>query len=172
MQARQSITWVMLGAALLLPTACQDFQPEKRTAFKSQYLLARGALEEGNYARANRTYETLIEKAGPFASRMRLEYAHSLLRNNQFEEAAKEARQISAEQTGDVRVAALAVQATAEHELARGKMALGVRDNSVRALLKSASSALNEVLKKGDVFDPLGSMAARRKIIKKELASL
>jgi hypothetical protein len=172
MQARQSITWVMLGAALLLPTACQDFQPDKKSTFKNQYLLARGALEAGSYTRANRTYATLIKKAGPFASRLRLEYAHSLLRNNQFEEAAKEAREVSASEAGDARIAALAVQATAEHELAREAMSKGRRDISVRARLNSASSALDEVLKKGKAFDPLGSMAARREIIGKELASL
>jgi thioredoxin-like negative regulator of GroEL len=172
MQARQSITVVMLGVALLLPTACQNVQPSKNATFKSKYLVARGALEEGNYSRASHTYQALLTQAGPLASRMRLEYAHSLIRDNRFEDASREARTISENQTGDARIAALTVQATADHELARAAMARGERDKAVRNRLQSASKSLDEVLKKGKAFDPLGSMAERRRIIKKELASL
>jgi len=172
MRARSSVAWMVLGAALLLPTACQEFEPSKRDSFKGKYHVARLALEEGRYARAIRSYQSLLKQAGPFAPRVRLEYAHSLLRDNRFEEAAREARVIAQTQNGDARLAALAVQGTADHELARAAMAAGLRDNAVRSRLQSARGAFDEVLKKPKVFDPLGSLADRRRIIDKELASL
>jgi len=173
MQVRSSIAWVVLGAALLLPAACQEFEPTSRgDGFKGKYQVARLALEEGRYARAIRSYQSLLKQAGPFAPRVRLEYAHSLLRNNRFEDAAREARVVAQTQSGDARLAALAVQGTADHEIARAAMAAGQRDNAVRSRLQSARSAFDLVLKKRKVFDPLGSMAERRRVIDSELAQL
>ena len=172
MRANSGKTWLMLGGAMLVLAACQDFEPSSRTGFKAKYQVARLALEEGRYARAIRSYESLLKQAGPFAPRVRLEYAHSLLRDNRFIDAAREARVIAQTQSGDARLAALAVQGTADHEIARAAMAQGQRDNAVRARLQSARSAFAQVLKKAKVFDPIGSLAERQRVISKELKSL
>ncbi|PCH98382.1 MAG: hypothetical protein COB84_02140 [Rhodobacteraceae bacterium] len=157
---------------MLLPTACQEVQTSKRSTFKGQYFAARGALESGEYTRASRSYKALLAKSGPLSTRLRLEYAHSLLRENKFKAAAQEARIISETEIGDARIAALAVRGTAEHEIARTAMARGSRDETTRNTLKSAARALDEVIKQGKSFDPLGSMAERRRIIGQELAQL
>ncbi len=172
MRAQSGMAWGVLGAVVLLQAACQDFQPSKRSSFKGKYQVSRQALEEGRYARAIRGYQDLLQQAGPFAPRVRLEYAHALLRDNRYLEAAREARIVAETQKGDARLAALAVQGTAEHEMARAAMAAGQRGPAVRARLKSAQKALKAVLKKRKVFDPLGSLARRHKIISSELKTL
>lgn len=172
MRVQQSITLVMLGVSLFVVAACQDFQPSKNSDFKSKYMVARGALEEGSYARAGRNYQALLKQSGPLEPRVRLEYAHALLRANKFEEASNQARIITQRQSGDARIAALAVQGTADHELARAAIGAGQRDATVKRRLQSARTALGEVGKHGKDFDPLGAMAERRKEIDRTLSAL
>ncbi len=172
MRAQSSVAWGILGAVVLLLGACQDFQPGSRSGFKNKYQVARQALEAGHYARAIRNYQSLLQEAGPFAPRIRLEYAHALLRDNRYLEASREAAIVARSETGDARLAALAVQGTAEHELARAAIAAGQRDDAVRARLTSAKNALAAVLKKAKVFDPLGALARRHREIQSELKTL
>ena len=163
---------IVPAAVLLALAACQDFAISGKSGFKGQYLAARGALESGSYDTAARAYQTLLKQSGPLAARVRLEYAHSLLRANRFEDAAREARKITATEQGSARLAALAVQGTADHETARAAMARGDTGTKVRSLLNAAKAALDEVLAKGKAFDPLGALAARRKILGLEIARL
>jgi hypothetical protein len=169
---KKSYSAILLGAGLTLMVACQDVSTTRASGFKGKYLTARTSLETGDYNRAIRGYANLLQTAGPLEARLRLEYAHSLLRANRFSDAAKQANVVSQIQDGDDRLAALAVLGTAQHEMARAAMAKGKRDASVRANLVSAESALKEVSRRGKKMDPLGSMAARRKVIRAELASL
>lgn len=163
-----------ITALLILPLAACQNVPVSQTSggFASKYNVARGALEQGQYDRAVRNYQNLLGMAGPLESRIRLEYAHSLLRKGQFDLAAQQAGVISQTEKGDNRLAALAVQGTAQHELARAAMAKGQRDAAVRSNLLAADQALKEVLRKGKKFDPLGSLANRRAVIQQELRQL
>lgn len=163
---------VGISGFLLILVACQEGQTTDRAGFKAKYQVARNALEEGSYARAGRNYKALLAQAGPLEPRVRLEYAHSLLRNDQFEAAAAEAGKVANSQTGNARLAALAVRGTADHELARAAIANGQRDAAVRARLQAAASALDAVLKHAKTFDPVGSLATRRKQIAADLAAL
>lgn len=170
MKTTKSTILMVCGLALLV--ACQDVSTSQSSGFKGKYLNARTALETGDYNRAIRGYANLLQKQSPLEARLRLEYAHSLLRAKRFNDAANQANVVSQTQKGDDRLAALAVQGTAQHELARAAMAKGKRDASVRSYLVSADAALREVTKRGKRMDPLGSMAERRKVIRQELASL
>jgi hypothetical protein len=176
MQLNPRFVLAALGVLVLFTAACVD-QPASKArdaksgAFKNSYLSARTALEDGDYKKAIRGYQSLLVKAGPLEDRIRLEYAHSLLRANRFVDAAREARLISAHQQGDGRLAALAVQGTADHEVAIVALAKGQRDAATKARLAAAKSALDEVLKKSNDFDPLGTLAQRRNSITATLAT-
>ncbi|MGV6811841.1 MAG: hypothetical protein ACWA47_06315 [Brevirhabdus sp.] len=168
---RMRITTLMIaGGALLLVSACQPGDVTRRSGFKAQYATARTALEEGSYGRAIRSYKDLLKVSGPLEPRIRLEYAHALLRAEQYEAAAIEARTLATGQSGDNRAAALAVQGTAEHELALEQMAAQGRTPAVKARFQTAKDAFDELLKTNKKLDPLGSMAARRDAIRRELA--
>lgn len=139
--------------------------------FQSQYAVARNALEVGDYARAKRGYQKLLAEAGPLAPRLQLEYAHAELRAGNYAEAARIAADLAANQTGDARGAALAVQGTAQHEqglllLSQGQVEPG------KAQLKAAQAALGEVVKSHAGLDPLGSMAGRHASIAVRLRAL
>lgn len=141
------------------------------TSFQSQYNAARTALESGRYARAISGYARLLEQAGPFAARLRLELAHSYLRDNQFAAAAQEARALAAGLDGSDRAAALAVQATADHELGLAALSAGDRASGA-AFLRQADGAMQTVIDNHPDLDPLGALAARRASIAVRLRGL
>lgn len=161
-----------LGAAVLFSAACAVEPSSKGNNFKGRYLVARDALEEGSYKKAISSYKAMMPQAGPLEARLRLEYAHSLLRSDKFIEAGREARLVAANQQGNDRLAALAVQGTADHEAALAALAAGQNDAATKARLAAAGSALDAVLEERQTFDPLGTLAQRRAAIKTTLAGL
>lgn len=143
-----------------------------RVGFKANYLVARAALEKGQYAKASRQYASLLPKAGPLEPRLRLEYAHALLREGKFEQASSEARVVASQLQGRGRSAALAVQATADQEI--GRAAINRSEMTAEAIqrLVAARDAFDEVLKKHPDLDPLGGLKLRRKTLDVELSTI
>lgn len=163
---------VALCAALVL-AGCQAGTGETgRASFKSNYTVARTALEKGQFDRAARHYSDLLPASGPFEARVRLEYAHALLRSGDFASASAEARRVAQSSQGAARSAALAVQGTADQELARAAILKGQSGPDVAKRLKSAQAAFGELLNKNPELDPLGAMAVRLKTVDLELAAL
>ncbi len=167
----------LLAAAALALTACQPGALPgagvvNRAGFKANYLVARAALEKGQYGRASRQYASLLPKAGPLAPRIRLEYAHSLLREGKFEKASEEARVVASQLDGRGRSAALAVQATADQEI--GRAAINRSEMTAEAVqrLVAARDAFDEVLTKHPDLDPLGGLKLRRKTLDVELSTI
>lgn len=155
--------------------SCQSGTPQpsaSRSGFKANYMVARAALEGGQYTKASRSYRALLKKAGPFEPRIRLEYAHALLRAGKFEDASAEARIVAASLQGKGRAAALAVQGTADHELARQTIARGSVTSDAIQRLVAAREAFDELLSAHPVLDPLGGMALRREAIEVELSTI
>ncbi len=140
--------------------------------FRAEYQAARAALEAGDYGLAAERYGRLVAAGGPLAPRLRLEYAHALLRADDPDGAAREARLLAAGQSGAARAAALAVLGAAEHERARRAMAEGDFGPGTEAALLAARAALDEALAGDWGVDPLGGLAARRAAIGSDLARL
>ncbi|MDJ0626855.1 MAG: hypothetical protein QNJ44_01235 [Rhodobacter sp.] len=162
-----------MALAILAVASCQTGGVSaSRAGFKKNYLVARTALEGGQYAKAARHYAGLLNRAGPLQSRLRLEYAHALLRDGKFDKAAREARRVVGELTGSGRSAALMVQGTADHESARAAISRGRSGLNQINQLKAARAALDEMLKNHPELDPLGAMAVRRKTIDLELGAI
>lgn len=169
------ILLLALGAVAMV--GCQLDAPgglttARNAGFKDNYTVARNALEKGQFARAERSYRDLILKAGPLAPRVRLEYAHALLRAGKFEEASGEARVAASMLDGAGKAAALAVQATADQELVRAAIGAGTVDAGAIQRLIAARDGFDHVLKNHPELDPLGSLALRRKTIDVELAAV
>lgn len=179
-QAKQSmklprILILVLGSVSLV--GCQldapSFTPSARNAgFKDSYGVARSALEGGKIAKAERSYKDLILQSGPLEGRIRLEYAHVLLRAGKFADASGEARVAVSLLEAEGKSAALAVQATADQELARLALASGQGGGDVRQRLISARDGFDTVLKEHPQLDPLGALALRRKTVEAELEAL
>ncbi|MCT8161668.1 hypothetical protein [Pseudoruegeria sp. SHC-113] len=158
-----------LSGAIL--AACSEGPSVSRAShFRDDYNTARAALENENFAKAAKQYKALIPVAGPLAPRMELEYAHALLRDEQFEAAAGVARQLAATQSDTARAAALAVQGTAEHETALSLMDADPRDPRAVSYLRSASQALGVAIADPAELDPLGALATRKRSIDALLA--
>lgn len=132
----------------------------RESGFKAQYTAARSALEDGKYDRANRLYPQLMKQAGPLTPRIRLEYAHSLLRAGDHAAAAQQAGILANSQTGQARAAALSVQGTALHELGIAALQNG-NAPAAKTHLTQAEAAMAEVLKSHPDLDPLGALAGR-----------
>lgn len=164
---------VALAGLVLALSGCKagDFTTS-RAGFKANYLVARVALETGQYAKATRQYGTLLKKAGPLEPRLRLEYAHALLREGKFRKAADEAETVAMQLSGAGRSAALMVQGTAEHEAARVAIRTGKTGLATAELMQSAKLALEEVLRVNPELDATGGMAARIRQIETELRTV
>lgn len=161
----------LFGAVLVALAGCVEGTGPDSSSFRNQYNAARNALEAGNYARANRAYAKLLPQAGPFESRIRLEYAHSLLREGSYAEAAQQASQVARAESGTTRSAAQSVLGTARHEL--GLIAINNGDRAGgKAHLKAALGAIDDVLKNDPDLDPLGALAGRRASIQVRLKAL
>jgi hypothetical protein len=161
----------VFGLSVLALVSCDESANFGEKSFKSQYSSARDALEKGKYEQANRVYLRLMPTAGALQPRLRLELAHSYLRSGNFAAAAKEARSSAGAQTGTGKAAALAVQATADHELGLKALARGDTSNG-KGLLKQADTAMAWIIKKHPELDPVGALAGRRASIAVRLKSL
>ncbi|WP_146195173.1 hypothetical protein [Pararhodobacter marinus] len=140
---------------------------------QSDYLVARQALETGNYDIAIRHYARLIESVDAnSAARLQLEYAHALLRANQYFQAITVADVLIQRHDGSIRASALAVRGTARHEAARERLAAGLRDGDTRALLVSAQNDINAFVAQEGTLDSTGSMRARASLITQDLQSV
>lgn len=159
----------ILGTLCLL-VACTPGQDRTEAGFRQDYAAARTALESGDYDRAARLYQGLLPAAGPLDARLRIEYAHALLRANRFDEAAAEATAVANGQTGAARASALAVLGTAAHESALKRMAADDYGPATQGSLILARQALDEMLAGYPNLDPEGSMAQRRQQIVQALA--
>ena len=133
-----------------------------RGSFQVDYLSARDALDSGAYDKAQRRYGDLLPRSGPATKRVRLEYAHALLRAGKYDDAAMAAHQSAAESEGLARASAMAVQGISEHEMARAAIARGRIDRNVLQQLDSAAVALDQAIAAGPQLDPLGGLQARR----------
>lgn len=165
-----AVLW--LGGMLAFLAACEQSGGLSTPGFQSDYLVARQALETGNYALAIRRYEGLLRQAGPAEQRLRLEYAHSLLRANRFDDAVREADLIVANAAGPERGAALAVRGTARHEAARTRLDQGQRDADTVALLYRAVEDLRAFTQAHADLDAAGMMAERARAAASELQRL
>ena len=103
----------LVGVFVLALAACDDGSGSGSDSFRKDYTKARTALEAGQYATANRIYARMLGQAGPLTPRIRLEYAHSLLRSGAYDQAAAQAQGLANSQTGTARGAALSVLGTA-----------------------------------------------------------
>lgn len=162
----------VLALGLVVLAGCEEGPGSGPSAgFRKNYDAARGALEAGKYDRAARAYARLVPQAGPFAPRIRLEYAHALLRAGDHARAASEARALAQAQESPARLSALAVQGTAEHELGLKALDRGETETG-RRLLQQADAAMEVVLAQAPDLDPLGALAARRASIAVRLKAL
>lgn len=139
---------------------------------RSDYLVARQALESGNYPLAIRRYETLMSRMGPGEStRLQLEYAHSLLRANRYDDAIQAAGPLAARNPDSIQASALAVRGTARHEAGRQAIERGERAQA-RVLLEAARTDLAAFLQSHASLDAAGSMRARAELITSDLGGL
>lgn len=163
----------LFGLVFIGVVGCASVAPlgdgANASGFQAKYMSSRIALERGQYKKAMKGYKSLLSEAGPHETRIRLEYSHTLLRTDAFDKAANEARVLARQEKGDARSAALAVQGTAEHELALAALRSGEFGENSTKLLESAFAAISEVLKNNPELDPLGSLAKRRSDISAQL---
>ncbi|MDD9741088.1 MAG: outer membrane protein assembly factor BamD [Marinovum algicola] len=164
----------VVGLALLGFSGCTDLAAPSGGGFQQQYFAARDALETGRYDAAARSYQKLLKNypAGAVEARLMLELSHAQLRGGDYEAASRAARSLAASQTGPVRGMALAVAASADHEIARSAIAAGDRGAATRQRLQAAASALDELLAEYPGLDIGKAMARRRALITSELAAL
>ncbi|MEO9496867.1 MAG: hypothetical protein ABJG42_20520 [Vibrio splendidus] len=161
----------VFGLCLVALVSCDEASLSGQNSFQSQYSSAREALEKGKFEQATRLYIRLMDNSGALTPRIRLELAHAYLRSGAFAKAAIEARNLAKSQKGSARAAALAVQGTAEHELALAALTRGELETA-KPLLQNADRAMAEVLKTDAKLDPLGSLAGRRASIRVQLKNL
>jgi len=167
---KQLAARVLIVSAITVGLAgCEAGAIGEGADFQRKYSGARKALEEGNYDLAARNYAALIPSSGPLAPRLRLEYAHALLRAGRNDEAAQVAGKLATELQGGNRGAALAVEGTALHESALADMQAGRSGAEVNAKLRRADAALAEMLSLDASLDPLGAMQSRRAEIARSL---
>ncbi|MFB9148692.1 hypothetical protein [Roseovarius ramblicola] len=166
---RLATNFLILTAVTVGLSACEAGAISDGASFQRKYSGARKALEEGNYDLAARNYAALIPSAGPLAPRLRLEYAHALLRAGRNDEAAQVAGDLASGLEGGDRAAALAVAGTALHESALADMQAGRSGTEVSDRLRRADAALAEMLSLDASLDPLGAMQSRRAEIARSL---
>lgn len=162
-----------LAAVAVLVAACSGVGgAEDGAAFRDDYNAARQALEAGNYARAARGYEALLDAGSPVDDRVRLEYAHTLLRADRFADAATAAGALLDSDSTAVRASARAVRGTARHEAAATRRADGADTAELIALLEAAQSDIRAFLADHADLDAGAAMQARATSIGAELATL
>lgn len=157
----------MVLAASVALSSCESTGTLSGGGAHSDYLVARRALENGNYTVAIRHYERLLGAFGAEAGHLQLEYAHSLLRANRFDDAIRQADMLVDRQVGSLRSSALAVRGTARHEAARLAATNGT--GNVTALLEAAEADLSAFLGAQADLDAAGAMRARLEMIRADL---
>lgn len=161
---------VLLLAAVAALGSCEAAGTLPGAGPRSDYLVARQALETGNYALAARRYEVLIGRVAPgSARRVELEYAHALLRADRHEQAIAVASGLIGAADGAIAGSALAVRGTARHEAARARIDRGDRGPETRALLVGARDDLAAFLRAHSALDAGGSMRARAELVASDL---
>lgn len=159
-------------SAVLFLAACEAAGTLAGGGGQSDYLVARQALETGNYTLAIRRYERLMSQMSPTsASRLQLEYAHALLRGDRFEDAINASDPLIASRDGTIRASALAVRGTARHEAARLRLDRQLNDPVTQALLIGARDDLAVFMQGHASLDTAGSMQARQQLIDADLAA-
>lgn len=157
-------------AALMALASCEAAGTMAGGGARSDYLVARQALESGNFPLAIRRYESLVRSTPPgTARRLELELAHTLLRADRHDDAIRVASGLVGAADGSIRGSALAVRGTARHEAARLRLDQGDRGPETLALLTGARSDLAEFLGQYADFDPTGSMNARAQLVAADL---
>lgn len=160
-------------AAMLLLGACEAAGTLAGGGSDSDYLVARQALETGNYDLAVRRYSGMMQRMDPAtATRLQLEYAHALLRANRYADAINATEPLIDGRDSTIRASALAVRGTARHEAARTRITQGHSDAETRALLEGARDDLAAFLATHRAMDSAGSMRARTALINADLQSL
>lgn len=167
---RRQRVFFALGVAVLLLSSCEGAGTIAGGGIGSDYRVARQALETGNYTLALRGYESLLQRAGPAAGRLELEYAHGLLRANRFDDAIRVATGLVGHDQRAIRASALAVRGTARHEAARALLDRRARDATALELLRGAEADLAGFLQLAPELDAAGSMRARTTLIAADLA--
>jgi thioredoxin-like negative regulator of GroEL len=163
-----------LGAVLVLMLgSCDSPGGGVGAGFRAQYAAARDALEDGRYATATRKYGRLAQQhaESPLSARLNLELSHALLRAGDYEQAANVARAVASRSTGRARRMAHAVVGTAEHQIARQRMAQGDNGAETGRRLEAALAAFDAFLADGTELDLGGAMERRRAQVRAELRS-
>lgn len=169
--ARRQGPWPALFSLVVL-FGCEAAGTLAGGGTQSDYLVARQALETGNYDLAIRRYGALMSQLDPVsASRVQLEYAHALLRGNRFDEAIAAADTLISARDGAIQASALAVRGTARHERARMLMAEGGEAGAIRTLLIGAQQDLASVTANHAELDQTGSMQSRLRLVRADLAA-
>lgn len=173
MRFRSTRRLLPLFSAAFLLASCEAAGTLPGGGPRSDYTVARQALETGNYTLAIRRYESLIAgQEGRSAARLQLELAHALLRANRFDDAINLASRLTDRQGDSIEASALAVRGTARHEAARERMERGENGAELRALLQGARADLSAFLSDHAALDAAGSMRARVQLIDADLAGL
>lgn len=142
------------------------------SAFRADYTAARQALEAGDYPRATRGYEAILDAGSPVDDRVRLEYAHTLLRADRFADAATAAGDLLQSDSDSVRASARSVRGTARHEAAGVRRADGADTAELIPLLEAAQADIRRFLSDHPDLDTAGAMQSRATSIETELAAL
>lgn len=162
-----------MASAVLVLASCEAAGTLVGGGWRSDYLVARQALENGNYDLAARRYGRLMQgHNSSSASQLQLEYAHALLRAGRNAEAVEAANPLVDGPDNAIRASALAVRGTAMHEAARDRLARGLADDTAQRLLVAAQADLTIFLTHHSALDTAGSMHARSQIISAQLARL
>ncbi|MCC5970470.1 MAG: tetratricopeptide repeat protein [Pararhodobacter sp.] len=169
LRVSKALIFAVVAGALI---GCESTGTLAGGGARSDYLVARSALENGNYPLAIRRYESLITQMGPGEStRLQLEYAHTLLRANRYDDAIQAASPLATRNPDSIQASALAVRGTARHEAARLMIERG-QHTEARALLEAARSDLASFLQDNAALDTAGSMRARSELIAADLRGL
>tara|TARA_R110002072_G_scaffold298849_1_gene473347 strand:+ start:3096 stop:3623 length:528 start_codon:yes stop_codon:yes gene_type:complete len=160
-------------SALVALGACEAAGTLAGGGSQSDYLVARQALETGNYDLAIRRYARLMDGMSAMtAQRLQLEYAHALLRGGRYQDAADAADPLIGVNGTAISGSALAVRGTARHEAARSRIASGQGGAVTRGLLQGARDDLAAFVERHANLDASGSMRARMQLIGADLQSL
>jgi hypothetical protein len=171
MPLRQPL-FALAALGLVVLSSCESAGTLPGGGARSDYQVARQALETGNYTLAARRYEALMTRLPPgTARRLELEYAHTLLRADRHGDAIRVADGLVGASDGAIAGSALAVRGTARHEAARARIDQGDRGPETRALLTGARDDLAAFLRQHGALDAGGSMRARAELIASDLRS-
>jgi len=169
MRARRAFRALGILAMAWVLASCEPAGTLMGGGRQNDYLVARQALETGNYTLAIERYQQLLTESGDSAGRLRLEYAHSLLRGGDFDRAISVSTTLIDRHDGSLGASARAVRGTARHQLARQRLAAGQTGAETRRLLQAAQADLATFLDTHPGLDAAGAMAKRAQIISADL---